>query len=217
MHRNILATCAAVCLLTASTALARPNFGRGCSDCHGGGEPPVPAMQIIGFDGMADPDESATGATDRGMLKFFEVTPGGTVDLTVRIDFQDMQDVMYSIQLKRMETSGVVGGGTLVQSPDPSWFEQTGTDFPDPDRPYYTTTDFDGTPYTGPAEYTFTMTVDPSTDPDFYDLEFALAGQPGFFYMDEHFYLNVVPEPTTVLALGLAACAPLLRRRTRRQ
>ena len=192
--------------------MARPHFGRGCSDCHGAGPPPVSgALELINFDGFFDPDESFTGATDRGTLKFFDVFPGDSVDLTIRVDFQDAVDIHYAVELKRMEELGVEGGGTLTQSPDPDWFQQTGAIFSDPARPYFTIPEDEGIHFTDPQVFTFTMLVDESADPDFYDLAFAMAGQPDFFYTDEHFYLHVVPEPTSLALVSLAVLA--LRRR----
>ena len=216
MPRSGLVVCGAVCLLAASNALGKPNYGRNCSDCHDGGPPPVAgALEVRNFNGLVDPDESGTGATDRGLLKFFEVAPGGNVDLSVRIDLQNLQDFYYAVELKRMETTGVEKGGTLTYSPDPDWFLQTGDLIPDSERPYFTIPQDSGILFTGPELFTFTMFVDPSTDPDFYDLEFAMSGQPDFFYEDEHFYLHVTPEPATLTLLVLAMGVSLRRRRVR--
>ena len=52
-------------------------------------------------------------------------------------------------------------------------------------------------------DYIFDLFIDPSTPLDFYDLEFAVAGQDGNWYGDEHFYVQVVPEPGTILMLGM--------------
>ncbi len=209
MSTHRLALCASVVLLAGTIASARPNFGRNCSDCHNGGEPAVPALSVVGFDGMVDPDESATGATDRGLLKFFEVAPGGTLDLQVMVDFGNLQDHVYAVELKRMEIPGVEGFGTLDYTGDSGWFFQIGDTFPDPTRPYFTSTETDGVLFTEPQLLTYTMQIGAATDPDFYDLEFAMAGQPGFFYTDEHFYVHVTPEPGSVslMAFGLGLCA----------
>ncbi|MEE9295164.1 MAG: PEP-CTERM sorting domain-containing protein [Phycisphaerae bacterium] len=218
MPRSGLVVCGAVCLLAGSTALGRPNYGRNCRDCHGGGPPPVAgALEVLNFNGLVDPDESGTGATDRGLLKFFEVAPGGNVDLSVRIDLQNLENFKYAVELKRMETTGVENGGTLTYSPDPAWFLQTGDLIPDPDRPYFTTPQDSGILFTGPQLFTFTMFVDPSTDPDFYDLEFAMGLRHELdfdrFYEDEHFYLHVTPEPATLTLMVLALGVSLRRRR----
>ncbi len=215
MPRSCFALSAICFVFVASSVLARPNFGRNCSDCHSGGEPPAAdALRVINFDGMVDPDESNTGAPDRGELKFFEVEPGGTVDLTILVDLQNLVNYEYAVELKRMETTGVENFGVLTYGADSDWFFQTGDALPDPDRPYYTIPEDEGIPFTAPREFTFTMFVDPTTDPDFYDLEFAMAGQPSFFYTDEHFYLHVTPEPATTVLLVLAMVMSV-RRRTR--
>lgn len=213
MNRLLLLNLCALVVAHASPAVARPHFGQSCTDCHAGGQPPVSgALELINFDGLVDPDESFTGATDRGLLKFFDVFPGDSVDLTIRVDFQNAEDIHYAVELKRMEELGVEGGGTLTQTPDADWFMQTGAIFQDPDRPYFTIPENHGIHPDGPRTFTFTMLVDESTDPDFYDLEFALAGQPDFFYTDEHFYLHVIPEPTSLAFVSLAVLAMRRRR-----
>lgn len=217
MHRTLLLILCASVVANTSPAEALPNFGRNCGDCHGGGPPPAAgALELINFNGLVDPDESFTGATDRGLLKFFDVFPGDSVDLTFRVDFQDAVDIHYAVELKRMENLGVEGGGTLTQTPDADWFQQTGAVFMDLDRPYFTLPQDEGLHFTDPRTFTFTMLVDELTDPDFYDLEFAIAGQPEFFYTDEHFYLHVVPEPATLVFVSLAVLAMRRRSRVRR-
>ena len=214
MSRTLLLILCASVVAHTSPAAARPHFGQSCTDCHGATEPPVAgALQLINFNGLIDPDESITGATDRGLLKFFEVFPGDTVDLTIRVDFQDAEDIHYAVELKRMEELGVEGGGTLTQTPDADWFQQTGAIFSDPDRPYFTIPQDHGIHPDGPRTFTFTMLVDESTDPDFYDLQFAMAGQPDYFYTDEHFYLHVIPEPASLAFVSLAVLAMWRRSR----
>jgi len=197
-----------VCLCAlglAGEALARPNFGRNCKNCHSAGEPVLGALSVGNYDALFDPDESGTGATDRGPLKTFVVTPGSTVDLSVTVDLGTLFNYAYAVELKRMEIPGVVSGGSLVFEPDMNWFFQTGDLQSDPTRPYYTTPADAGIPFFGPQTFTFSMFIDPATTPDVYDLEFATAGQPDFFYADEHFYLQVLPEPGTLALLMAGA------------
>ncbi len=207
---------AAGCVLVIAVAAhARPQFARNCNACHGGGPLVATAPEVINFDGFADPDESATGAADRGLLKVFTVEPGGTVDLQLLVDLEDALNARFAVELKRMEEPGVVNGGTLVFDADPDWNLQIGTDIVDPTRPYYTFPQDQGIEYAGPQVFTFTMGIDETTPADFYDLEFALAGQPGFHYNDEHFYLQVIPEPGTLALIVLGAAVGMTRRRRR--
>lgn len=213
MTRHVLALCTTIFVLTSSVAVAYPRFGRDCRICHDGGEPSEGGLEVVNFEGMVDPDESTTGATDRGLAKFFQVQPGGSVDLDVMVDLGTLTDHLYAVELKRMEVPDVQGGGTLVYSPDPDWQFHIGDAITDPNRPYYTIPAEDGIPFTEPRLFTFTIEVDPSTDPGFYDLEFAVAGQPNDFYTDEHFYLHVVPEPARYGLLGLGLGVYLCWRR----
>jgi len=196
----------------AGSALARPQYARNCNDCHFGGPADVGVPEVVGFDAMADPDETLTGAVDRGLLKVFTAAPGETVDLSVLIDFGDATGTRFAAELKRMELAGVVNGGTLTFDADADWFFQTGTEFPDLSAPYYTIPEDSGMSFTAAQTFTFSMLVGASTTPDYYDLEFAVAGQPGFHYNDEHFYLHVTPEPAAIglllLGLGVASRRP---------
>lgn len=212
--RNLL-TILVVGLFATPAAVARPFFARNCSMCHAA-SPPVDAVpEVINFDGFADPDESGTGATDRGLLKLFTVEPGESVDLSLLVDLQDVQDTHFAVELKGMELPGVEKEGQLIFTADPDWFMQIGTVEIDPLAPYYTIPQDMGMHYLEPTIFTFSMLVDASTTPDFYDLEFAMAGQPGYFYGDEHFYLQVLPEPASLMLVTLALGVWSGRRRFR--
>ena len=128
-----------------------------------------------------------------------------------------MENHFYAVELKGMEAPGVERAGTLVFSPDPDWRYHEGDAIFDPERPYYTIPAEDGILFEEPRVFTFTIDVDPATDPDFYDLTFAMAGRPNFFYSDEHFYLYVVPEPAAYCLFGLGLTACVHWRRSRRQ
>ena len=61
-------------------------------------------------------------------------------------------------------------------------------------------------PGLGPTiPYIFDLFIDPTTPVDYYDLEFAVGAKLDGVkvYQDEHFYLRVVPEPGTMLLMGL--------------
>lgn len=193
-------------VLGSTVATARPSNGRDCSTCHTGGSLGLDIPEVVGFDAFADPDESLTGATNRGLLKVFTVMPGESIDISARVDLGTFLNYAFAIELKRMETLGVEHGGSLKFTPDSDWNLQIGVENVDPTRPYYTIPAMDGIFFTSPPTFTFSMLIDPETPMDYYDLEFAVAGQPGEFYGDEHFYLRVIPEPETwgLIAAGIA-------------
>ncbi len=203
-------------LVAVSASFARPNYGRNCSSCHDQSAPIAGIPEVVNFAGLADPDESLTGAVDRGFLKTYVVKPGGTVDLTVLVDFGNLTDHSFAVELKRTEVPGVENNGSLVFTADSDWFVHVGDIEFDPNRPYYTVPMDEGIIFSQPTEFTFTMRVDSATPADFYDLEFAVAGQPDFFYGDEHFYLRVVPEPSAAVLILIALFVLPLARNARR-
>ena len=190
--------------------------GNSCATCHelapgdgglqGGGEERRNALSVIS-DQELDPDESQgtppEGWTDRGALKLFTAEPGQTINLTMQVENGATE---YAVQLKRLEKEGFSNSGNLLASyvtPDPLWIPQ-GFD----ERTYYTNSsdEFDGHDWvvgsTEPVEYSFALTLAANAPSDLYDLEFAVAGidpatTNGKWYGDEHFYLQVVPEPAT--------------------
>lgn len=204
---------------TASPAIARPHYSRDCFNCHFGTPPNPLAPEAVGWDAMADPDESLTGAPDRGALKVYTAAPGASVDLQILVDFLANQTdpTRFAVALKRMEVAGVENNGRLTYSADPDWFYQEGQFPPDPAAPYYSLPQDQGMTYAGPQTLTFTFAVDPLADEDYYDLVFALAGTENGvrFYGDERFYLHVVPEPSTAALLGALSMAVVAGRRRR--
>lgn len=203
------------------------DHGNSCSVCHGtapedggldgGGEVRLDAMSVLS-DLTFDPDESAGSPpadwTDRGELKMFLAKPGETVNLTMQVESGTVE---YAVQLKRLEKEGFSGTGNRLAghfSPDPEWTAQ-GTG----ETTYFTnsTDDFDGHdfPRGDIVPFTFSLALAEDTPHDLYDLEFAVAGRDGAamfgkWYADEHFYVQVVPEPTAktlialvVLSLGI--------------
>ena len=61
-------------LLLARTVQAEPAWGVNCLSCHG--EMQMDVLVVIGEDTMADPDETNTGAPDRGILRPSKRTAG---------------------------------------------------------------------------------------------------------------------------------------------
>jgi hypothetical protein len=142
----------------------------------------------------------------RGPLTTYVVAPGDTVTLSVDV-LNGADD--YAVQLKRLETPGqsVSASNFLVWSEANAgsnvWTRQEVA------NPPYFTKDAggdNGIPWAGATiRYIFDLFIDPTTPADYYDLEFAVgAVLDGVkVYQDEHFYLQVVPEPGTMLLMGL--------------
>ena len=179
-----------VVLLTcgfARPASAEPAWGANCLSCHGGLVPET--LFVFGEDTVADPDESATGAPDRGTLKVFEALRGTTKTLQVEIVWLDPDDT-YAIELKRLRFPGVENDGELLFTGDCAWayWGEPGQHFSDPAVRYRWGT--------GPTTFAFDIDVHADALFDYYDLVFALAGKStdgGLFYAEEHFYLQVIP------------------------
>lgn len=84
-------------------------------------------------------------------------------------------------------------------------------------RQFYASTSDAGHAWNGPLLINVTVSVPASVLPGWYDLEVSAAGWDfplSFaFYDDEHFYLNVVPEPggiaSWLLLLGVSVCRSL--------
>jgi len=173
--------------LSAVFAAAEPAWGGNCLSCHGLLPPDV--IQVFGADALADPDESATGAPDRGTLKVFRAYPGLTKSLTAAVSALVEGDT-YAIELKRLRFAGVENGGQLAYSADCDWPEwgETPSYYTDPVVTYRWPT--------GPTIFSYDITVEPDTGLDYYDLVLAIAGRfaddGGLFYGEEHFYLQVL-------------------------
>ena len=75
-------------------------------------------------------------------------------------------------------------------------------------KPYFTTAWYEPN-HGGDGTRSFELLIPEGTPNDVYDFEFALAGNPhdgGKYYSDEHFYVQVVPEPGTFVLLGMGLC-----------
>jgi hypothetical protein len=171
---------------SAGTAAAAPAWGGNCLSCHGSWQ--TNTLFVIGEDTTANPDESQTGAPDRGTLKVFQAFRGQTKSLQVQLVGLTSED-LYAVELKRLRFAGVEHGGHLSYAGDcnwPEWGEPAGY-YSDPAISYRW----------GPGPTTFTFDIEIATDAsrDYYDLVFAVAGKfqngGALFYAEEHFYLRV--------------------------
>ncbi len=202
-------------------AQAIPSWGatnsNSCRDgCHTNVESGT--MDVTGEDGTIDIDALRTDGTSRGTLKFFDVLPGDSVNLsTLVMAAAGGAASDYAVQLKRLEKPGAVGlpaetdvlGWGSAAANTPEWTGQTSGGSP----VYFTssaTQDFGtaGYTYVSDTTHTFTLDVDAATPPNWYDLEFAVARN-GSRYDDQHFYLHVtdIPEPSSIMLLGLGLFA----------
>ena len=203
----------AVGLGWSGVAAAKPSFaisnGNSCKDtpsCHTTVE--TGRMQVIGTDGVLDLVTQLDGNV-RGALQLFRVDPGNTVTLSMKVLNGD--DV-FAVQFKRLEKPGQLNDlanfMTWMEDNLPSnpWTLQGGAT-----NPYFTKDNGNNGGLAGSAAgpFSFDLFVDAATPPDVYDLEVAVAGTTGGgevrYYQDEHFYLEVVPEP----AAGASAMAML--------
>lgn len=173
-------------LCVGHAAAFEPAFGVNCLGCHS--QMPFPTIEVIEYDKMADPDESQTGAPDRGLLKAFEANRGGTKALKARIIGLSTHD-RYAVEITRMRFPGVEGNGVLRYVGDCEWPEYGDgpTFFSNPIISYQWGSD--------PSTFAFNIDIDANADEDYYDLILAVAGRLvgswELFYWEEHFYLQV--------------------------
>jgi hypothetical protein len=177
-------------LLVAQPAVAEPAWGSNCLSCHG--QLQWDMVHVFGEDTSADPDESGTGAPDRGTLQVFQTSCDAVKTLQTLLVGLDTDDT-YAVQLKRLRFPGVETGGQLTYTGDCDWSEwgESASYYSDPTISYRWGT--------GPDTFAFDIDVGPDTDGDYYDLVFTVAGKfestGELFYGEQHFYLQVVVLP----------------------
>jgi hypothetical protein len=169
---------------------AEPAWGGNCLACHD-----LMLDNLIEFvdaDGMVDPDESGTGAPDRGLRPFFKAYRGGTT--TLQIDLSGfVPDDTYAVEIRRLKFPGVEQGGQLSYSGDCDWaqWSETASYFTDPHVTYKWGA--------GPTLFEFDLNVNADADVDYYNIIFAVAGRltgsQELYYAQEHFYVQVLLQP----------------------
>ncbi len=173
-------------LSVASTTQAEPAWGVNCLSCHS--EWLDGALYVFGEDAVADPDESGTGAPDRGPLPVYHVAPGQFRTLEVDVLGLGAGDV-YAVELKRIRFPGVEVGGELTYSDDCGWAY-----WGEPGK-YYTDPAIGYSWGSGPTTFSFDIGVNFDAPEDFYNLVFAVAGRRAsdgsLFSSEEHFYVKV--------------------------
>jgi hypothetical protein len=204
-------------LMPAGIASAKPSFAinndNSCSVCHT--RIVSGRMDVIGADEMVDLGTQLDGS-ERGPLSTFWVVPGESVTLSMEVLDGSSSGCSacskFAVQLKRLEKSGqeIDLSNFLIWAednlPGNPWTRQEVTN-----PPYFTKDDGNdgGLPSQDAGPFSFDLFVDAATPPDFYDLEFAVAGKGGgLWYEDQHFYVQVVPEPSATL-LGIVAVSAI--------
>jgi hypothetical protein len=168
---------------------------------------------VKNFDKWATPDPS------RGTRKVVQIQAGQS--RTVAFDVggwtndanNNGQSDVYATAFTGYTTPGVSNGGTLKMTKDPTWTAMTAEVYC-----YNANTTYDGTT----KSFTFNIKIDPSTTLDYYPVTFKTGidnfvpytGQLGS-YAYEDFYVQVIPEPATLMLLSAGACL-LVRRRIAR-
>ena len=175
----------------ARAAAFEPAFGSNCLSCHGALQSNV--LSVTGYNTTADPDESATGAPDRGTLKVFRACRGTTRPLKATVQNLVSGDT-YAVTLKRLRYTGVVSGGQLTYSADCNWPEWGDA------ASYYSQPDIAYPWGSGPTLFDYALDIGADAAYDYYDLVFAVAGKfsdtGDLYYAEEHFYVQVVPPLT---------------------
>ena len=173
----------------AQSVWAEPAWGVNCLSCHS--QLQTGLIDVFGEDTLADPDENATGAPDRGLLKTFQALPGSIETLQVEVLGLSPDDT-YAVELKRIRYSGVEVGARLNFNENCAW---PGWGAP---ATYYTEPPIGYRWGEGPTTFAFEVEVEPDApyEYDYYDLVFAVVGKcaadGSLFYCEEHFYLQVV-------------------------
>lgn len=182
---RVIALASGLAWAAAAAAVAEPAWGGNCLACHG--QLVSDRLWVLDADGLADPDESATGAPDRGPRPVYQMQRGQTRALRAAVGSLAPGET-YAVELRRLRYPGVESGRTLAYGADCGWAEwgEGPGYYTDPDMAYRWPDD--------PQLFAYELTVSPAAGLDCYDLVFAVAGalsDGALFYAEEHFYVQV--------------------------
>ena len=199
VYRSIVCLCVLMALTTISMAYSGA-YGPTCSGCHA--TPQAGKLSVTGNSGTANPVEAA-GKPDGGTLPVYIVTQGGTTTLKAQVS-NWQSGGMYAVLLEGFDSASVTSSANNVINftPDPTWTYASGS----PSWYYTPNQTFGGT-----ATMAYNMTVSPTTPVGYYEMSFLIGGPYGT--TSTPFYVDVIPEPMTVVVVAVGAGAVLLRRR----
>ena len=171
---------------------SRPSFAinrnNNCFACHTNTQ--TGRMRVVPTGLLTDLGTQLDGSDD-GALKTYRVSPGETVSLKVEVLNGNSR---FAVQLKNLDEGGQKNSRSNMifwseaNSGDNNWNRREGR------TPYFTKNRGSNSGISGsetPITYTFDLHVDVDTPLDTYELTFATAGQSGFWYQQETFYLEV--------------------------
>ncbi len=206
--------------ILANTVQGHPSWathhGNHCIRCHGNSFRDFPTASLTGKMQVSDTGIITDLGTQldgkvRGPLKTFRVIPGDVITLSV--DVLDGYD-KFAVQLKDFEKGGQANNqaNTLIwsvsNSIDNVWTRQ---EYQYASTPPYFTKDA-GNDYgifgnITPTTYTFDLLVEAATPPDFYELQFTVAGttytnEKNLWVQKESFYLEVVLPSNPAVVRG---------------
>ena len=212
---KVLLAAGVVACSVAAVATASPRYGGECHYCHTNQQ--ENALKIEGFKTIQDD------------LKVFEVTPGGSVDLTFNVDNPGDPEY-YRLVVRGLDhlngesnEEGMAFYLPRLYTPDPDWATKGGTT-----QSQYLFREgqfYEVGPEDEAMSFVYNLTVGPEVELGLYELSVNVGGGSpettqlgqmatgGWFY-DEEFLLRVVPEPGSamLLLMGVVMLGSLRKR-----
>ena len=177
--RHAVAVTVALLAMFALGGSATAAFYINCGGCH-----------TVPQNGMAIVNYQTTTNLGRGLLKVFQVNPGQTAVIQLKVT--NSYGGQYGLNINNLDAPGVDNNSDhMACTADPAWSSY----FPG------TTTNFFmvGCTTTSPDLWTFNLVVKTNTPPDFYTIQTQMAGYDSASIMwsqQESFYVQVVaPAP----------------------